>query len=136
MKVSKTICQDVEGQERAPGEAWKQACNTCRCLGDGASCTRRLCPGPKGTLLEVVKEAATAYQCKKPGVTRCRQVRVPLGLELRSLQTGAVLGLLPGAGLVMQLSREPAITPSGELSLSWTLRDGRGGHAGQGSRIT
>jgi hypothetical protein len=138
-------CRDAEGQERAQGESWKQACNTCRCLGPAGntSCTRRLCLGAspprvkapavvtKGTLLEVVEEAATARQCQQPGVTRCRQVRVPLGLELRSLQPGAVLGFLPGAGLVMQLSREPAVTPSGALSLSWTLRDGTGGHAGE-----
>ena len=79
------------------------------------------------TLLRVVNERSSARQCKQDGVTRCREVDTDLSL-LRSLHAGALVDLVEGEGVRMELRRDPQVTSSGGLSLAFHLQDGGEGN--------
>ena len=77
--------------------------------------------------LRVVANESSARQCKQDGVTRCREVETDLGL-LRSLHAGALVDLVEGEGMKMELRRDPEVTSSGGLSFAFQLEDGGEGN--------
>jgi len=82
--------------------------------------------GSTYSLLIVVDETSDKAQCKQAGVTRCRGV---ITWEmLRSLKAGAAMDLVAGEGVLMTLRRDPEVTISGGVSLSFLLDDGGEGN--------
>jgi len=82
--------------------------------------------GSTYSLLIVVDETSDKAQCKQAGVTRCRGV---ITWEmLRSLKAGATMDLVAGEGVLMTLRRDPEVTASGGVSLSFLLNDGGEGN--------
>merc|ERR1719288_619704 len=82
--------------------------------------------GSTYSLLIVVDETSDKAQCKQAGVTRCRGV---ITWEmLRSLKAGATMDLVAGEGVLMTLRRDPEVTISGGVSLSFLLDDGGEGN--------
>merc|ERR1712130_522528 len=82
--------------------------------------------GSTYSLLIVVDEISDKVQCKQAGVTRCRGV---ITWEmLRSLKAGATMDLVAGEGVLMTLRRDPEVTISGGVSLSFLLDDGGEGN--------
>merc|ERR1711936_221413 len=80
--------------------------------------------GSPYSLLIVVDETSDKAQCNQAGVTRCRGV---ITWEmLRSLKAGATMDLVAGEGVFMTLRRDPEVTISGGVSLSFLLNDGGG----------
>ena len=77
--------------------------------------------------LRVLATESSAPQCKQDGVTRCREVDTDLSL-LRSLHAGALVDLVEGEGVRMELRRDPQVTSSGGLSLAFHLQDGGEGN--------
>merc|ERR1712179_800878 len=83
-------------------------------------------PGSTYSLLIVVDETSDKEQCNQAGVTRCRGV---ITWEmLRSLKAGATMDLVAGEGVLMTLRRDPEVTISGGVSLSFLLNDGGEGN--------
>lgn len=82
--------------------------------------------GSTYSLLIVVDETSDKAQCNQAGVTRCRGV---ITWEmLRSLKAGATMDLVAGEGVLMTLRRDPEVTISGGVSLSFLLSDGGEGN--------
>merc|ERR1712088_413397 len=82
--------------------------------------------GSTSSLLIVVDETSDKAQCNQAGVTRCRGV---ITWEmLRSLKAGATMDLVAGEGVLMTLRRDPEVTISGGVSLSFLLNDGGEGN--------
>merc|ERR1712088_220398 len=82
--------------------------------------------GSTYSLLIVVDETSDKAQCNQAGVTRCRGV---ITWEmLRSLKAGATMDLVAGEGVFMTLRRDPEVTISGGVSLSFLLNDGGEGN--------
>merc|ERR1711974_102310 len=82
--------------------------------------------GSTYSLLIVVDETSDKAQCKQAGVTRCRGV---ITWEmLRSLKAGATMDLVADEGVLMTLRRDPEVTASGGVSLSFLLNDGGEGN--------
>jgi len=82
--------------------------------------------GSTYSLLIVVDETSDKAQCKQAGVTRCRGV---ITWEmLRSLKAGATMDLVADEGVLMTLRRDPEVTTSGGVSLSFLLNDGGEGN--------
>jgi hypothetical protein len=82
--------------------------------------------GSTHSLLIVVDENSDKGQCKQAGVTRCRGV-VTWDM-LSSLIAGATLDLVANEGVLMTLRRDPEVTISGGVSLSFLLNDGGEGN--------
>merc|ERR1711882_4 len=83
-------------------------------------------PGSSDSLLIVVDESSDKAQCKQAGVTRCRGVITQS--SLRSLKAGYTMGLGASEPVLMTLRRDPEVTTSGGVSLSFVLNDGGEGN--------
>merc|ERR1712110_725902 len=82
--------------------------------------------GSTSSLLIVVDETSDKAQCNQAGVTRCRGVVT--WEMLRSLKAGATMDLVAGEAVLMTLRRDPEVTISGGVSLSFLLNDGGEGN--------
>jgi len=124
------LCTDTQGNQRQPGEVWKNDCNDCSCGKNGAPiCTLRFCinieplnsVSANHLFTATQRDTSNIIQCKQAGVQNCRAVEV--NLDYLKSNPGSV-NLLEGSDIILQPRGPPSTSPSGSLFYTFQTTDG------------